>query len=114
MGYAIGRRIGWLLLLLLIWKRAGERGRANVDRLLGLGQPKGQAGLLAVGRGAVHHALLGGLVKSGTERAQLFGGVILLSRGDEFQVTKLKRMEARLGAAIAQVLAGAVSHAAFG
>ena len=45
---------------------------------------------------------------------QVFGGVIFLAGGKEFEVADLERVETRLGAAIAQVLARAVSHAAFG
>ena len=62
----------------------------------------------------MHHALLGGLVESGTKGPQCFGGVILFAGGEEFELTRLDRVETRLDAAIAQVLAGAVSHAAFG
>ena len=92
----------------------GVASRKNCPLLLELGEPQRQARLLAVGRGAVDHAGLHGLVEGGDGLAQRGGGLILLARVEGGDVALLKCFEAAFHAAIAQLFAGAVAHPAFG
>jgi hypothetical protein len=62
----------------------------------------------------VNDAGLDGLVGGGVHVAQGFGGLGLLSLGEQFTVTSFQSAEVGNDAAIVQVLALTVAHAAFG
>src|SRR5262245_34267213 len=82
--------------------------------LLDAVEPEAEPRLLAIGGRLMDRAGFGGLVESGSDRAQGFHGLILFAGADQDQILLLQRMEAGLGAAILGLFAGAAPHAAFG
>jgi hypothetical protein len=92
----------------------GGWGWGGGCRDFGARQPQGKTRFLPVRGGAMDSPGLGGFVEGGSQAVQGLGRLFLFSGLEELEVTLLEGVEAGLGAAIAQMLDGAVAHAAFG
>ena len=80
------------------------------DRL----QPQSEPGFFAARRGPMNHARFGGFVQRRADISERGAGIVLLTAGDQLEKRFLERLQARFGALVVQMLAGAVAHAAFG
>lgn len=93
--------------------RASLLGCGSRCRCLGV-QTHRQAGLLPARGGRVNHTNLGRFVKGRRQTAEGGGCFFFLTGLDQIQVFLFQGVQARLHAAIARLLAGAVAHPSFG